>query len=41
MQLPIAMEGRKIPAGTRTPKVTAVRIVLTIAVTSKRKIVVT
>jgi hypothetical protein len=38
MQLPIAIEGKNIPAGTRLPKVTAVRIVFEAAVTSRRKI---
>lgn len=39
MQLPIAIEGRKIPAGTRMPKVAAVMAVLAKAVTSNKKIV--
>ena len=33
MQLPIAMEGKKMPAGTLIPKVTAVMIVFAKAVT--------
>jgi hypothetical protein len=32
-QLPIAIEGKKMPAGMRMPKVTAVRSVLALAVT--------
>jgi hypothetical protein len=39
IQLPIAMDGRKIPAGTRMPKVAAVIAVLASAVTSNRKMV--
>lgn len=39
IQLPIAMDGRKIPAGTLMPKVAAVIAVFAKAVTSSRKIV--